>query len=216
MLKRGETKWPTAPSPREVFYLGPPYEKRRAVTQSVRAALLFFCCLIMTGCPASGGDLLALESGDGELKSVYFKNDTLVVRRGDVAIAVRGDWSASDASTWLNLEISNAGTKAIVLSLDKFELVNLSSREPLTLRSLAELKDNGPATIIGERSITVQAGQTKKYFASFYVKPGGFVSSVSKDVEGQTVLLKLPVSVEGEATPLADFLFSFKYVEYQR
>jgi hypothetical protein len=186
-------------------------EKRRYA----RLAALFFCCLLMAACPASGGDLLALETGEGELRSVYFKNDTLVVRHGDVAITARGDWGASDASTWLQLEVSNAGAEAVVLSLDKFELLNISSRELLTLRSLAELKDNGAAAIINERSVTIEGGRNKKYFASFFIKSGGPISSVSRDVEGQTVLLKLPVSIQNETRPLADFLFSFKYVEYQ-
>jgi hypothetical protein len=184
--------------------------------RGVRLPALLLLCLLTTACPATGGDLLPLrEGGAGELESASFKDDTLVVRRNQVALRARGSWSASDSGTVVTLEVINAGRSDAAIAFDNLEMMNKESREQLSLRSMAEYKGGGPPAFMAERNVIVAAGQTKKYDLNFYVKPGDGRGSVSKNVLGQTVTLRVPVGLGGETTAPADFLFSFKYVEYQ-
>jgi hypothetical protein len=184
-------------------------------SKPARLIALLACCLLLAACPSSGGDLLPLpQSGGDELESASFKNDTLSVTHNQITIKARGNWSVSDSDTWLTLEIKNAGAKAVTISFDNCELINQSSREKLSLRSLADKEKAAPA-FINERTVAIESGQTKSYYASFFIKSADGRASVSRNVEGQTVTLSIPALVQGETSAPVDFLFSFKYVEYQ-
>ena len=181
-----------------------------------RLAALLISSLLLTACPATGGDLLPMAQGESSaLESASFRNDTLSITHNEVAIKARGTWSASDSNTSLTLEIRNASARDVTVSFDDCEMTNQTSGEKLTLRSLAEYKEGSVPAFINERLVTVESGQTKKYDSNFFIKSADGRASVSRNVEGQTVTLRVPVSRRGETTASADFLFSFKYVEYQ-
>jgi hypothetical protein len=181
-----------------------------------RLAALLCCCLLLTACPSSGGDLLPVLQSEGgaQLESISFKNDTLSVTHNQVTIRARGSWSASDSNTSLVLEIVNAGPVPVTIAFDNCEMVNNDSHERLSLRSRAEDKSGAP--VLGsDRFASIESGRTRKYYVDFFIKAADGRASVSRNVEGQTVMLRVPVVIENEIPALADFLFSFKYVEYQ-
>ena len=182
----------------------------------LRLAALLVCSLLLTACPATGGDLLPLAQTEAsQLETASFKNDTLSVTRNEATIKARGVWSASDSNTQLTLEIKNASAHAVTIAFDSCEMINQSSGEKLTLRSVAEYKEASVPAFISERLVTIESGQTKKYDVNFFIKSADGRSSVSRNVEGQTVTLRVPLTVRGETNAPADFLFPFKYVEYQ-
>lgn len=194
----------------------PPDKKSRT---PVRLAVLLLCCLLLTACPSTGGDLrpvLEASGGGGDqLESVSFKNDTLGVTHDQVTVKGRGNWSASDSNTSLTVEIGNRSATPVTVAFDNCEMVNNDSREKLSLRSLAEYREGNAPAFINERSVTIEGGQTKKFQIDFFIKAADGRSSVSRDVEGQTVTFRVPITVRTETSAPVDFLFAFKYVEYQ-
>lgn len=179
-----------------------------------RLIALLACCLLLAACPSSGGDLLPVADG-GELESASFKNDTRSVTHNQITIKARGNWSVSDSDTQFSLEIRNANSSAVAIAFDSCEMLNNDSGEKLSLRSLAEYKEGSVPAFISERNVTIESGQAKKYDINFFIKSADGRASVSRKVEGQTVTLRIPVAVRGETSAPVDFLFSFKYVEYQ-
>ena len=185
-------------------------------SRHARLLALLFGCLFLTACPSAGGDLLPLlQTGGGELESASFRNDTLSVTRNQVTIKARGNWSVSDGNTVLTMSINNSSARPVAIAFDNCEMINNDSHEKLSLRSLAEYKEGRAPLFINERTVTIESGQARKYEINFFIKSEDNRASVSRNIEGQTVTLRVPVTVQNETTAPVDFLFSFKYVEYQ-
>lgn len=157
---------------------------------------------------------MPLAQNGAALETKRFQNDTLSITREQVTIRARGQWSASDSHTSFNLEIQNARAEAVHIAFDNCELINRDSRETLALRTVNEDGVNAPLAP-GSRTATIAGGQTKRYDLSFFIKPTDGRSSVSRDVLGQSVSLRVPVSLVTETAAPVDFLFDFKYVEYR-
>jgi hypothetical protein len=158
--------------------------------------------------------MLPLAQDGAALESGWFENDTLRITREQVTLRARGHWSASDSHTSFNLEIQNARAEAIQIAFDNCELVNRDSREALSLRTVNEDGVNAPLAP-DSRTVTIAGGQTKRYDLSFFIKPTDGRSSVTRDVFGQSVSLRVPVTSMAERAAPVDFLFDFKYVEYR-
>jgi hypothetical protein len=183
---------------------------------TLKLILLLACCLLVTACPPSGGDLVPLAEGEGaELFTTKFKDDTLRVWREQVSIKARGLWSIADSNTSVILEISNANAEAVTVDFNRCELVNSDSREKLSLLSVSdETSGNGPA-FLSDRIVTIGSKQEKRFALEFKIISTDGRSSVPRNVLGQTVMLRVPVLVK-EATPVeVDFVFTFKYAEGQ-
>jgi hypothetical protein len=176
---------------------------------------LLACGLLLTACPPSGGDLLPLARDEAGLESASFPNDTQSVTHEQVTIKARGNWSAADGHTSFSLEIQNARAEAVTVHFDSCELLNQNSRESLSLRAVAEDNGSGSPDFTGDKTVTIASGQTKKYQASFFIRADSGRSSVTRDVLGQSVSLRVPVRIKVESPAPVDFLFNFKYVEYQ-
>jgi hypothetical protein len=195
-------------------------------TKTAKILVLLACSLLLTACPPNGGDLLPLAQGDGaQLATTKFKDDTLRVTHGQVSVRGRGVWSVADSDTSVILEISNRKTEPFIVDLERCELFNDESKEKLVLRSVSEETSakSGP-TFLSDKVVRVDAGQERKFALEFKMVAADGRSSVSRNVLGQTVTLRLPVMLNGE-TPAQvakderlaqlDFVLSFKYAEYQ-
>jgi hypothetical protein len=179
-----------------------------------RLAAGLACCLLLTACPPSGGHLSPLAQDGAALETRQFQNDTLSITREQISVRARGNWSAGDSQTSFNLEIQNARAEAVQIAFDNCELINRDNRETLSLRTVNE--DGVNALLApGSRTVTIAGGQTKRYYLSFFIKPMDGRSSVTRDVLGQSVSLRVPVSFGAETAAPVDFLFDFKYVEYR-
>jgi hypothetical protein len=184
--------------------------------KTLKLILLFVCCLLVTACPPAGGDLVPLAQGEGaELFTTKFTNDTLRITREQVSIKARGLWSIADSNTSVILEISNANAEAVMVDFNRCELVNSNSREKLSLLSVSdETNGNGPA-FLSDRIVTISGGQEKRFALESKIISADGRSSVTRNVQGQTVMLKVPVVIKGEPPVEADFVFTFKYAEGQ-
>jgi hypothetical protein len=195
-------------------------------TSTAKILVLLACCLLLTACPPNGGDLVPLAQGEGaELSTTKFKDDTLRVAHGQVSVSGRGVWSVADSDTSVILEISNAQTEPFIVDLARCELFNDESKEKLVLRSVSdETTANGGPTFLSDKVVRVDGGQERKFALEFKMSSADGRSSVSRDVTGQTAILRLPVMLQTE-TPAQveknamssqlDFVLTFKYAEYQ-
>ena len=177
-------------------------------------ALLAYC-LLLTACPPSGGDLLPLASDGAALESGNFPQDTESVTHEQVTIKARGTWSAADSHTSFSLEIQNARADPVIVRFDNCEVINQDSHESLSLRAMAEDQGSVDPVFLAYKAVTIAGGQVKKYHASFFIREASGRSSVTRDVLGQSVSLRVPVQIKAESPAPVDFLFKFKYVEYQ-
>jgi|GEM_PF-3040260 len=184
--------------------------------KTLKLILLLVCCLLVTACPPSGGDLVPLMQGEGaELLTTKFTNDTLRVTHEQVSIKARGLWSIADSRTSVILEISNANAEAVTVDFNRCELVNSDSREKLSLLSISdETNGNGPA-FLSDRIVTISRGQERRFALESKIISADGSSSVPRNVLGQTVTLRVPVLLKGETPVEADFVFTFKYAEGQ-
>jgi hypothetical protein len=183
---------------------------------TLKLILLLACCLLVTACPPTGGDLVPLAQGEGaELFTTKFRNDTLRVTRGQVSIKARGLWSIADSNTSVILEISNASAEAMTVDFNRCELVNSDSREKLSLLSVSdETNGNGPA-FLSDKIVMISGGQERRFALEFKIDSADASSSVPRNVLGQTVMLRVPVLMKGETPVEVDFVFTFKYAEGQ-
>lgn len=192
-----------------VHTTSPMREMRGAMRRSKAARIIFVlaCCLLLTACPSSGGDLKPVPVNGGEV----IANDTLRVTREQVTVSARGLWRVSDSETSITLEIANANAEPLMIDFDKCELVNDVSKERLSLRAVSEYKGKSDAAFISDRLVTIDGGSVKKFDAVFFIKADGGRSSVTRNVEGQMVTLRFPVTVKRDAPAQADFAFTFMY-----
>lgn len=187
---------------------------------------LLASCLLLTACPPDGGDLVPLAQGEGaSLATTKFNDDTLAITQSRVRLAARGLWSVADSATSVILEIVNANPEPLIVDFARCELVNNESKEKLVLRSLSdETAKSGPA-FLAEKTLTINGGEEKKIALEFKLDPGNGRSSVSRNVLGQTITLRLPVMLkaeragggvdENERPAQVDFVLTFKYAGYQ-
>jgi hypothetical protein len=196
-------------------------------TNTAKFLVLLACCLLLTACPPSGGDLVPLAQGDGaELVKTKYRDDTLRVTHGRVSVRGRGVWSVADSDTSVILEIGNAYTEPLMVDLARCELFNNESKEKLVLRSVSdETANNGPA-FMSEKVVKIDGGQERRFALEFKIDSKDGRSSVSRNVLGQTVSLHLLVMLKSEqdesdaqvhedARAQVDFVLTFKYAEYQ-
>jgi hypothetical protein len=176
---------------------------------------LLACCLLLTACPPGGGDLLPSALDGAAIESRNFPQDTQSVTHEQVTIKARGNWSAADSHTSLILEVGNARADAVTVRFDSCEMINQESRESLSLRAMAEDQGSVDQIFLTDRAVTIAGGQVKKYYASFFIREAEGRSSVTRDMLGQSVSLRVPVRIGVESPAPVDFLFNFKYVEYQ-
>jgi hypothetical protein len=199
----------------ERYFNGASFDRVRGA-KTFKLTLLFACCLLVTACPPAGGDLAPLAQGEGaELFTTKFTNDTLRVTHEQISIKARGLWSIADSDTSVILEISNANVEAVTVNFNRCELVNSDSREKLSLLSVSDETDgNGPA-FLSDRIVTISSKQERRFALEFKIISADSRSSVTRNVLGQTVALRVPVVMKGETPIEVDFVFTFKYAEHQ-
>ncbi len=184
--------------------------------------LLLLGCLLLTACPPSGGDLAPLAQGEGaSIATTKFKDDTLVITREGLSVRGRGLWSVADSATSVILEIVNANSRPAVIDLDRCELVNKESGEKLVLRSASDETAAGGPSFLQNRVVRVEGGATKRLALEFKLGSADGRSSVTRNVLGQTIALRLPVMLlkelreggAGSGPDEVDFVLAFKYAE---
>ncbi len=184
--------------------------------------LLMLGCLLLTACPPSGGDLVPLAQDEGaSITRTRFKDDTLVVTRAGVQVRGRGLWSVADSATSVILEIVNANSRPAVIDLDRCELVNKESGEKMVLRSVSDESAVGGPTFLQDRVVKLEGGASRRLSLEFKINSADGRSSVSRNVLGQTIALRLPVTLPengrngvGSGPDETDFVLSFKYAEH--
>lgn len=183
--------------------------------------LLLLGCLLLTACPPSGGDLAPLAQGEGaSITTTKFKDDTFVVTHEGLSVRGRGVWSVADSDTSVILEIANADSRRAVIDLDRCEMVNRERAERLVLRSVSDETAGGGPAFLQNHMVKLESGASRRLVLEFKINSGDGSSSVGRNVLGQTITLRLPVSwevsaAEWESTrPVqVDFVLAFKYAE---
>jgi hypothetical protein len=175
--------------------------------------LTLVCGLLLTACyPPAGGDLAPIAGRDGAtLLTTRFKDDTLNIAQSGVTMKARGRWSVADSSTSVILDVSNANAQAVTVDFGRAELTNNSSRQQLRLRSVSDERAAGGPSFLDERVLTIDGGQQKSFVLEFKVDSPDGRSGVARDVQGQTVTLRVPVRFQTEAAAQVDFILEFRY-----
>ncbi|PYS82707.1 MAG: hypothetical protein DMF67_11875 [Acidobacteria bacterium] len=185
--------------------------------KALALALLLAACVLLTACPPDGGDLVPLAGQEGAaLATTKFEGDTLSLTRGGVTLKARGLWSVADGSTSVILEVANTNDVPASLDFGRCEVVIKESGQRLRLRSLSNEAAAGGPVFLAERVVRIDGGQSGRFTLEFEISPEGGSSGATRNVLGQTVALRLPAEVERETRAPFDFVFVFKYAEYQR
>ena len=187
-------------------------------------ALLLAGCVLLTACPPEGGDLVPLAQGKGaSLVTSAFEGDTLAVTRAGVTLRARGHWSVPDGDTSVILEAVNSNTEAATIDFARGEMLTGDIAERMTLRSVSREAEAGGPVFLPDRTATVEGGREERFVLEFKMDSDDGRSGVPRNLLGRTATLRLPVEVDsatasvGSATwPWIDFVFGFKYAEYQR
>jgi hypothetical protein len=184
-------------------------------TKRAKLLVLLACCLLLTGCPPSGGYLRPQAQEDAQVKTIVHWQDTLSITRHQVSIDVRGVWSVADSDTSVILEVNNRNAASVKIDFARCEMVNHDSKDKLTLRSLSdETQERSPA-FLSERTVVINGGQMRRFALEFKMSSEDGRSSVSRDVLGQATELRIPVMLEDEAATEVDFIIAFKYADYR-
>lgn len=200
----------------ERYFNGASLDPVRGKKEAKLIALLA-CCLLLTACPPSGGELVPLAQEEGaELLTTNFRNDTVRVSREQVNIKARGVWSIADSNTSVILEISNANAEAVTVDFNRCGLVNSDSGEKLSLRSASDETAGSGPTFLSDNVVTIGSQQERRFALEFKISSADASSSVMRNVLGQTVTLRIPVAVKAETPAKVEFVFTFKYAEGQR
>src|SRR5256714_10360747 len=187
-------------------------------------ALLLAGCVLLTACPPEGGDLVPLAQGEGaSLVTSAFEGDTLAVTRAGVTLRARGHWSVPDGDTSVILEAVNSNAEAATIDFARGEMFTGDGRERLSLRSVSREAERGGPVFLPDKAAKVEGGREEKFVLEFKINSEDGRSGVPRNVLGQIMTLRLPVEIDS-ATPSTDsavasrvdFVFGFKYAEYQR
>ena len=184
---------------------------RRARSRALRL-LALAGCLLLTGCPPDGGDLVPVARGGGaSLATKSFEGDTLVVTREGLTLRARGRWSVADAATSVILEASNANAEPAAIDFGRGELSRDGGAGRMTLRSVSRESGAGGAAVLlpGDKRAEVGGGQAATFVLEFKMESEDGRSGVPRDVTGQTVTLRLPAELS--AGRAAEFVFGFEY-----
>jgi hypothetical protein len=179
-------------------------------------AALLAACLLLTACPPDGGDR-APRAGQGgaSLTTTKFEGDTLSLTRGGVTLKARGLWSVADGHTSVILEVVNTNDVPAAVDFGRCEMIIKESGRRLALRSLSHETAAGGPVFLAERSVRVDGGQSGRFVLEFEILSEGGGSGESRNLLGQSVTLRVPAEVERETPAPVDFVFVFKYAEYQ-
>ena len=187
------------------------------VKKASALAALLVACALLTACPPDGGDLVPSAGQEGAaLTTTKFEGDTLSLTRGGVTLKARGLWSVADGSTSVILDVANANDVPAALDFARCEMVIKESGRRLTLRSLSHETAAGGPVFLAEKVVRVDGGQSGRFVLEFEIGPEGGGSGEARNLLGQTVTLRVPAEVERETPAPVDFVFVFKYAEYQR
>src|SRR5438270_11078030 len=192
---------------------------RGGVAGAKAAALvaLLACCLLLTACPPDGGDLVPVSGQEGAaLSTTKFAGDTAGLTRGGVTLKARGSWSVADGHTSVILEVVNANETPASLDFGRCELVIRETGQRLALRSLSNETAAGAPVFLAERVVKVDGGRSGRFVLEFEIGPEGGSVGTTRNVLGQTVTLRVPAEAGPESPAPVDFVFVFKYAEYQR
>ena len=144
--------------------------------------------LMLTACSPDQGDLLP-DAASGRLLTKDFKDDTAEVTQSGVTIAARGYWRGGNrVVAYLTLEVANTAASAVVLEL--------AAAEPWRLTG----QPQNPAG-----AITMKPGERRTVDLILLAGPQG-------EVVGQTVELRVPLSVESAAAR-SELRFRFRYAK---
>jgi hypothetical protein len=192
----------------------------RGGVAGAKAAALFAllaCCLLLTACPPDGGDLVPLAGQEGAaLSTTKFAGDTVSLTRGGLTLRARGSWSVADGHTSVILEAVNANDTPASLDFGRCELSVKETGQRLALRSLSNETGAGAPVFLSERVVKVDGGQSGRFTLEFAMGSEDGSVGAPRNVLGQSVTLRVPAEV-GPGTPApVDFVFVFKYAEYQR
>jgi len=180
-------------------------------------AALLAACVLLTACPPDGGDLVPVSGEEGAaVATTKFEGDTLSLTRGGVTLKARGLWSVADGHTSVILEVVNTNDVPASLDFGRCEMVNRESGQRLALRSLSHETAAGGPVFLAERVVRVDGGQSGRFVLEFEIGSEGGSSGATRNVLGQTAALRVPAEVERETPAPVDFVFVFKYAEYQR
>jgi hypothetical protein len=187
------------------------------VKKASAPAALLAACLLLTACPPDGGDLVPVAGQEGAaLSTTKFEGDTLSLTRGGVTLKARGLWSVADGSTSVILDVANANDVPAALDFARCEMVIKESGRRLALRSLSHETAAGGPVFLADRLIKVDGGQSGRLVLEFEIPSEGEGSGTPRNLLGQSVTLRVPAEVERETPAPVDFVFVFKYAEYQR
>lgn len=180
-----------------------------------RALLLLVGCALMTACPLEGGDLVPVPRGDGaSLATTDFEGDTLSVTREGVTLRARGLWSVADADTSVILEASNANAEPAAIDFGRAELARDDGKGRMSLRSVTrESGAGGAVTPLADRIAKLDSGGAGVFVLNFKMDSEDGRSGVPRDVNGQTITLRLPVEPRQGRAPAVEFVFGFRYAE---
>ncbi|MCA1592077.1 MAG: hypothetical protein LC754_05390 [Acidobacteria bacterium] len=183
--------------------------------RAARLARVLVCCLFLTACQPEGGDLLPLAQEGVRIRSTKYKKDVVAqVERNEVTINAHGQWSVMRHATDFKLEITNAEDTAIAVNFKEALLVNALD-EHLKVSSIT-FRDGSAAPASGSdfAPLIIERGQTREIDLGFGIQAQDTKSGA--DYLGKTATLRLPVKTGNAASGTVDFVFSFKYAEYQR
>ena len=171
---------------------------------------------MLAACQPEGGDLLPLAGEGVRVRSTKYKKDVVAqIARGEVTVSIHGRWSALRHATDFKLEITNAGSAAITVNCDVASL-NTALNETMKVSSLS-FRDGNAAAPVSSGDIAplvIESGQTREIDMGFGIQAQDTKSGA--DYLGKTATLRLPVKTgNASATGTADFVFAFKYAEYQ-
>src|SRR5437868_4409291 len=193
------------------------------VRRAAALALLVACCALLTACPPEGGDLIPLAQGEGAtLATSAFDGDTLAVTRAGVTLRARGHWSVPDGDTSVILEAVNSNALAATIDFARGEMTTGDSTR-LSLRSVSREADGGGPVFLPDKAAKVEGGREEKFVLEFKMDSDDGRSGVPRNLLGQTMTLRLLVEIDSakpsDGSAVAsrvDFVFGFKYAEYQR
>jgi hypothetical protein len=189
----------------------------KASARAARLALALACCVLLTGCPPDGGDLVPVPRGEGQERvTSKFDGDTLRASLRGVTAEARGGWSVADGATSVILEISNANAESLSADFKRGELTTDDGRR-LTLRSAREERGAGGGTaFLGDSAAVVGGGQRATFALEHKMDAEGGRSGVARQMLGRTLTLRLPFELKAEQPAPLDFVFAFECAEYQR
>jgi hypothetical protein len=174
--------------------------KKKTFSSKVNVAIVFSLFFIMVlGCQPEGGELLPIQSGNIQISSSRFENDTAVIEDENFKITLYGTW---DGRAEVRAIIENIGEDNVRVDFNSSKILD-SGGEDIKIDSVDE--DNGVSmNQIKDGVYSVGAKEKRKLVIGFPL----YFSSTDKN--SRIISIVLAVTTNSKTKEMRFFKIDFK------